>query len=176
MTINNRSLKDFLLKGSPDEMRVLSHLKPTTTKLEVRHLTFIQVQNLKSWLSSGEMEHILKAVELVQDISREELKEIDVVTFFGILNSLKKQLESIVQAEERGLSGGPTNIKWEAVNGAERMSKYGMYNTIDNLSGGDITKWDQIKNTRYSEVFLKLMMEKDKEILSKEMEGIKING
>lgn len=174
MTINNRSLKDFLLKGSQDEMRLLTHLKPTETKKEVRHLTFMEVQNLKTWLSTGKMEDVLKAVGLVQDVSKEELIKIDIVTFFGILNALKRQLESIVQAEERGLSGGVTNVKWEAVNGSERMQKYGMYNTLDNLSGGDITKWEQIKNLRYSEVFLKLMMDKDKEILSKEMEAIKL--
>lgn len=174
MDINNRSLKDFLLKGTQDEMRILMHLKPTETKKEARHLTFMEVQNLKTWLSSSNMDGILKAVGLVQDVSKEELIQFDIVTFFGYLNSLKRQLESIVQAEERGLSGGVSNVKWEAVNGSERMQKYGMYNTLDTLSGGDITKWEQIKNLRYSEVFLKLMMDKDKEILSQEMEAIKI--
>lgn len=172
--INNRSLKDFLLKGTQDEMRLLTHLKPTNTSKEVRHLSFVEVQNLKTWLSTGKMEDVLKAVELAQGVSKEEILKIDIVTFFGILNSLKKQIESIVQAEERGLSGGVTNVKWEAVNGPARMQKYGMYNTLDNLSGGDITKWEQIKNLRYSEVFLKLMMDKDKETLSKEMEAIKL--
>ena len=59
------------------------------------------------------------------------------------------------------------------VEGSQRMSKFGIYNTLENLSGGDILKYKEIKNLKYSEVFMVLLMKKTASDIRADMAKIK---
>jgi hypothetical protein len=96
-----------------------------------------------------------------------------IIKFFGLVNSIKNQIERIATAEENSLTGGEVDMKWIAVNGAERMKRFGIYNTLERLSNGDRTKYKYFMNLEYSEVFTILLMMKTSEDLQREMNKIK---
>lgn len=166
-------VKDIISKDAEEVQDVLSlvrYIKPAEDVREVFKMRFVDVNNLKEFLGRNET---IKAVMLVLDKPRSEVINMRVTTFFPILNNIVKQVEGILKAEERGLSSDVVDFKWEAVRGSERLAKYGYYNTLDDLSGGDITKWEEIRQLPYNEVFLKLLLNKDKAQLEREMSEIK---
>ena len=65
------------------------------------------------------------------------------------------------------------NVKWETVDGSARMAKFGIYNTLESLSGGDALKYKKYMEMEYSEVFTILLMRKTASDLQTEMNKIK---
>ena len=47
--------------------------------------------------------------------------------------------------------------------GAGVLTKYGSINVIDHLANGDITKWKDVRKMMYTEVFVKLLKDKETE-------------
>lgn len=71
------------------------------------------------------------------------------------------QYEAINNAEQKYLYSPPEAKMIRA--GINELDVLEDINLIDNLAGGDILKWDSIRNMRYSEIFskqLKLVIEK----------------
>jgi len=175
-TIKNYRLKDFLTKDREliaEYMNVLQFTAPVFTKKKVFHLKLKQVEFIKQNLNSNDDKAIIKIISIVQKCKKKEILKMPIVKFFGLYNSVKEQIEKISNAEQNSLTTEITNIKWEAVNGSERMQKYAIYNTLDALAEGDILKYNKIMNLPYSEVFTKLLMEKEKKALQDEMNAIK---
>ena len=79
----------------------------------------------------------------------------------------------IITAETNGLRQENTNYKWEAVRGSERMSKFGIYNTLDALSDKDATKYKYYLNMKYSEVFTVLLMRKTQYEIQQDIDNLK---
>lgn len=176
MTIDNFKLKDFLLQ--PKELIqqyivILTYKPPIPTRQEVFHMKLKHVEMIKTNIYNNDDADVIKVVAKVQKMKVGEVLNMRIVEFFGLLNSIKKQVERIALAEENKLSATHTNIKWETVNGSKRMAKYGIYNTLDDLTGERIWLNETIMNLPYSEVFTTLCKRKDRADLQREMDAIK---
>lgn len=68
---------------------------------------------------------------------------------------VKEQYTRINDLEERMLVSPPDVKLLQA--GIRELDVLGDYNTIDSLAGGDILKWEAIRQMKYSEVFNKLL-------------------
>ena len=68
---------------------------------------------------------------------------------------VKEQYKRINDLEERMLVSPPDVKLLQA--GIRELDVLGDYNTIDSLAGGDILKWEAIRQMKYSEVFNKLL-------------------
>ena len=73
---------------------------------------------------------------------------------------LKKEVEKINEIESNGLGHSPSSEEESA--GINIFEKYRAFLQFDKLTGGDITKIDEIRKLPYSLCFAKLMLEADK--------------
>jgi hypothetical protein len=176
MIIENYTLIDFLLQPEKlieEYIVALRYIKPVKTTCEIFHMKLKHVEMIKENIDSGNDEDLLKIVAKVQKLERSEVVKMKIIEFFGILNSIREQLKVIVAAEENSLTPSQIDFKWEAVQGSERMAKFGIYNTLESLSGGDALKYKKYMNMNYSEIFTVLYMRKTTADLRQEMEQIK---
>jgi len=175
--IENFKLGEFLSKEASlieQYISVLQYAKPVETKRRVFNMKLKEVEDIKKTIFGVNDSEIMRVVGLVQGVDSKGVRALTIIEFFGLINSIKSQVEEIVSAESSSLSPKHTNIKWEAVNGSERMAKFGIYNTLEILSGGDILKYEAIMNLEYADVFTVLKMKRTQEDLRHEMEQIKI--
>lgn len=63
------------------------------------------------------------------------------------------ELERINEMEQETLSAEPETNMFLA--GVERLNVFGVVNVLDNLSGGDVLKWDEIRKLPYHYVYFK---------------------
>lgn len=154
-------------------MSLLKFLKPVDTKRRLFDLKLRDVQDTKDSLSEGTFEELIKCVSIVEDIDTDAVLKMRIVDFWGRIMSIKKQIEDINHMERVSLTSEHANYKWEAVNGGERMSRFGIYNTLDTLSGGDILKYEAVYDLPYADVFTKLYMNRLKGDLEIEMSQLK---
>ncbi|WP_431137468.1 hypothetical protein [Psychroserpens mesophilus] len=198
--IKNYKLKDFLKQPTElilEYVEILRLLKPIETKYDIYNLKLKEVEFIKENLNLTNDETIIEIISMVQGYEdyvtpkwltkilpskvvqylnakkKRKVLNLRITEFFGLLNNVKNQLEQISKAEASSLTSEHTNIKWEQVNGSERLQKFGIYNTLDALADGDILKYDAIMNLEYSEVFTKLLMNKTNSDLQHEMQNIK---
>jgi len=136
--------------------------------MKLKHVDFI-----KDNLMESDVGIIVKIISMVQKISTKEVYNMEIITLYGLLNSIRNQIDTIVQAELNSLCSNHANFKWESVNGSEKLHKFGIYNTLESVSNGDITKWKSIMNIPYSDIFTKMYMDRVKADLQMEMEQIK---
>jgi hypothetical protein len=178
MNIKNYKLKDFLVRNSKvieEYIKVLRYVPSRETEKEVFHMKFKHVENIKENLNSNQDGELIKIISKVQGCEIEDVFEMPIIKFFGLVASVREQLDIILDAEERSLSSDTLNFKWEAVNGSERMSKFGLYNTLDILSEGDGLRHEEWLNEKYSKCFTVLLMKKTQKDLMREMDAIKTN-
>lgn len=152
---------------------MLQYIRPVKLQRDLFSMKLKHVELAKHVFSKGSDEDLLKLISKVQKIDKKEVLKLTVIDFYGILNALKLQLERIIQAETNSLTPAFSNKKWEMVEGSERMAKFGIYNTLDALSKGDITKYKEIMNMSYSEIFTILLMRKTQADIQHEMSEIK---
>lgn len=176
MIIENFKLIEYL--NQPPEviekyLIALRYVKPGETVQEIYHMKLKHVEMIKNTIDSGEDTDLIEIVSKVQKCTKEDVLDIPIIEFFSLLNSIRKQLKVILTAEDNALSPSEINVKWEMVEGTERMSKFGIYNTLESLSGGDALKYKQYMNMSYSEVFTILLMRKTAADIQREMNKIK---
>ena len=70
------------------------------------------------------------------------------------------------------LSDDAFDINLESINANQRMQKFGVLNTIDALAKEDVLRWVEIEKLPYMTVFTKLMMDKEKNDIQKELNEI----
>ena len=177
IAIKNYRLKDFI-KQKPELINeyvtALQYVRPKETKNKVYHLSLKDVEFIKKNIYTENDEALIEIISKVQDIKKKKVFKLRIVDFFKILTSIKKQITIISKAEESSLTSSEINLKWLAVNGDERMSKFGIYNTLELLSNGDALKYEDYMNKSYSEIFTILLMRKTASDLKLEMEEIKL--
>lgn len=176
MEIENFKLIDFFNQKPElieEYIRVLRYIKPLETERKVFEMKLRHVEAIKRTVNSGNEADLIYIVSKVQKISEEDVFEMKIIEFFGILHSIRNQTEVINKAEENGLSSSELDIRWLAVNGSERMSKYGIYNTLDRLTKKKPHLYKKYMNMIYSEIFTILLKWKEEEDLQKEMNAIK---
>lgn len=194
MIIENFRLRHFFKQPQEiveEYIYALQYLKPLKTKHEIFHLSLRNVEFIKKALYSEDNNDLIKVVKIVQGfnewnvfgihISKPYLfgtfrvLNLKIIEFFGIVSSIKKQISTIGRAEQSSLSSSEVNLKWEAVGGAEKMAKFGIYNNLDSLSNGDILKYSKIMELEYSEIFTVLYKRKTENELRLQMDKVKIN-
>lgn len=176
MDIENFKVKEFLAKDKYliNEYTVaLSYLAPVETKRKLIALKLGEVEQLKRIVNSENDDDIVKVVSMAQGISGEDVLNMGIINFFGLLNSVRYQLQRIFDAEINGLSGGATDVKWEMVDGSKVMSVFGILNTLFNLDK-DPKKHKWYMKQKYSYVFLLLKRAKTKRDLEDAMSKIKL--
>jgi hypothetical protein len=176
MNIENFKLIDFFNQPSEliaEYMTVMKFLKASKTRKQVFNMKLKKVEFIKRCLNSGIDRDLIKMISKIEKISEEAVLEMPIIDFFGLVRSVKDQVELISRAEENGLSSSTIDVKWLAVNGSERMAKFGIYNTLDKLTGKKPHLYKKYMNMIYSEVFTILLKWKEEEDLIKEMDAIK---
>ena len=169
--ITNYTFDEFLLLDVPTATSYISFLEwlepfqefdfagETIYLKELASLEFGQVNIIREDLSHPTPESLTEVIHLITGLEIENVREIPIIDFYGILNQVKGEAEklSLIEAE---LSGEP-DIDFEMVNGPARMSQFGVLNVLDALSGGDLTKYEQIERMPYLLVIAKLKMNKE---------------
>jgi hypothetical protein len=64
---------------------------------------------------------------------------------------IKDELETIKELETTYLSSQPSAKMFQA--GINKLDQFGIMNTVDNLAGGDILKYELIKKQKYNVIF-----------------------
>lgn len=175
MRIDNFKLIDFFNQSPKligEYMVVMKYLKPSETRKRIFEMKLKKVELIKRCLTSGIDRDLIKMVSEVEKISEEKVLDLTIIDFFRLVNSVKEQIELISRAEENGLSSSELNVKWLAVNGSERMGKFGIYNTLDKLTNKKPHLYSFYMNMVYSEVFTILLKWKEEEDLNREMDAI----
>jgi len=175
MNITNYKLIDFLNQQPElisEYSTALSYISPSKTKKDIFHMKLKHVEFIKKNFNT-EGKQLIEVVSRVQRISEDAVLDLSIIDFFGIINSIKEQMERIIKAEESSLTPSKVNVKWEMVNGSEKMAKFGIYNTLENISGGNALEYKKYMNMNYSEVFTILYMRKTAAELAAEMDEIK---
>lgn len=189
--IINYKLKDFLkIKDEQlieDYLLILDSLRPLKQiinpnynrfnkqpkKLDIkaiRELTFGDVINVRNWINEASMESIIEIYQLITGLTKKQILNLGIIQFYGIFSFIKNELEEIGNIEVNELSDEDDfDINIEAVNAKERMSRFGVLNTIDSLANGDILKWEQIQKLPYLTVLSKLIMDNLKNKIQKEI-------
>ena len=176
MDIINFKLKDFLkqdINTITDYFFILNQLEPIPTKKEVYYLKLKEVEHIKTNINSGLDKDIVDIISLVQDVKKEDILDLDIIQVFGLINSVKEQVLNINKAETNALSNNIPNVKFEQVEGSKRLQKFGIYNTLNQLSDGNILKWDAILELPYDMVFTKLYLDKTNNDIQYEISQIK---
>ena len=169
--ITNYTFDEFLLLDVPTATSYISFLEwlepiqefdfagEIIYLKELASLEFGQVNIIREDLSHPTPESLTEVIHLITGLEIENVREIPIIDFYGILNQVKGEAEklSLIEAE---LSGEP-DIDFEMVNGPARMSQFGVLNVLDALSGGDLTKYEQIERMPYLLVIAKLKMNKE---------------
>jgi hypothetical protein len=70
---------------------------------------------------------------------------------------IRDELETIKQLEQNYLVSSPNAKMVQA--GIHKLDQFGLMNTLDNLAGGDILKYDEVRKLKYSVVFDKQFRE-----------------
>ena len=176
MEIENFKLIDFF-KQPPEliskYITILRYIPAKKTKRAIFNMKLKHVEKIKQTINSDEDNDLIVIVSKVQKITEEAVFDLPIIEFFGIVSSIRGQMKVITAAEENGLTSSHTDFKWESVNGSERMAKFGIYNTLESLSGGDALKYKYYMNMNYYEIFTILLMRKTAADLQREMSLIK---
>ena len=174
--IENFKLKTFLVQ-KPELIKqyvlALQYLTPLETERPVFEMKLKHVEFIKQSLFSNEDSALIEIISKVQKIKVKDVLNMRIIKFFRLVASVKIQLTQIVNAESNALASGEDNYKWIAVDGDAKMSKFGIYNTLEKLANGDILKYKAILNLKYSDVFTTLYMKKTAKELRVEMDAIK---
>ena len=176
--IENFQVQEYLIQDYDtqyDYAVLLSNLKPVSTNHEIFHMKLKYVDMIKQSLSSGDINEIIEVVSMVQGVRVEAVKRMKIVDFFGLLNSIKEQITTIIDGESNALVSNHIDHNWDSVNGSEKMEKFGIYNTLWILSNGDPTKFEDIMEMSYSDVFTVLYMKKIQGDLEHQMNQIQKN-
>ncbi len=179
-TITNYKLKDFLKKDDDlinDYVSVLNLVKweDTTTKRPLINLKVKHIESIKEIFSKEfqDDEDLIFCIKKVQKLSEKEVFNLEIKEFFRLKYSIQIQLEDLLLLESNALTNQNTDAKFLAVDGASRLEKFGIYNTLDALAKGDILKYKEILNLSYNLVFTKLLLDKTTNDIQHDMNNIK---
>lgn len=112
-----------------------------------------------------------KEYDSIIDKKIEEYLSMQAFEFYHLFNYVVECLKQIIETENSQLAQDPDIDEIDA--GVENLSRLGVYLTLDNLSGGDVLKWDSIYNTSYNRIFTKLLVNRMTNDYIKRLEIIK---
>ncbi|MEW5675554.1 hypothetical protein ABGT15_04515 [Flavobacterium enshiense] len=137
-----------------------------------RELTFADVTNIRNYFNEATIHGVIESVKLVSGLSEREILELRITQFYGIINFMKEDLIQLANMEINELSDDSFDMNLESVNAKGRMARFGVLNTIDSLAKEDILRWEEIEKLPYMTVFTKLLMDKEKNDIQRELAEI----
>lgn len=188
--INNYKLKEFLNLKDIDLIKtylsILEHLKPlksisnpryrfynrepkTLHIKAVRTLSFGEVIEIRNIINTGTFESIVEILNKISGLKKNEILNLRIVQYFGILSFIKNELIELNNIELNELSDDSSDINYELVNASERMAKFGVLNVINSLAKEDVLRWSRIEKLPYMTVLTKLLMDKEKNKIQQEI-------
>lgn len=188
--ITNYKMKDFLKLDDEvlitNYLVVLDNLNPikTVTKpianerkktLEiiniqsVNSLSFGEVTNIRRVFNNPTIEEIFECVGNVTGLEEKDILNFTIIDFYGIISSIKHDILEISNMESNELYSDDFDIGLVTVRANERMSRFGILNTINSLAGDDVTKWEAIEKLPYMVVFTKMIMDKERADIQREL-------
>lgn len=130
-------------------------------------------EKLPELLTKGDLEQLffLMLKERGVNVFRNDIEQIEINEAISFYLWIVDELKSIRELESEYLRSDPDVKLMQA--GINKLDKFGLLNTLDNLAKGDITKYDMIRNTPYNVVFDKQYMEVTKSEIEKKLSKIK---
>lgn len=159
-----------ILNPSYHKWKIWDKKQSKTIKIKsLRDIKFNQVIEVRHHFNGNDIYKILKSIELVTGCTSKQILDFTITQAYGIINYIKQELFTIAEMEKLLIDDGDDN-HLEAINAYARMAKFAEFNTIDSLAKGDILKWEEIGELPYKMVFTKLMMDKEKHNIQKELD------
>lgn len=135
----------------------------------VKSLSFGSVTSLRQAFKSGNIEAVCSAVATVTELRKDETFLLPIIDFYGIISSIKRDLEMLINMEINALTDEDDDPIMIEINASERMSKFETLNLINSLANGDVTKWHEVEKLPYMVVFTKLVMDKERADIDKDI-------
>ena len=111
---------------------------------------FVKI-DLPSLLNENNIDEIIKIICDIKDISVKKITDKEKIS---LTLWLIDELEAIGSLEQNYLSSQPEPEL--IASGIDELNVFGELNIIDSLAGGDILKWEQVKQLPYHSIFDKL--------------------
>lgn len=147
--------------------------QPKTLNIKsIKDLSFGDVSIIRNNFNNASIETIFDSIKMILNVQDKEILNFTILTFYGIINNIKNELVEITNMEINELtddSFDENDSNLLAVNANERMSRFGVLNIIDSLAKEDILKWELIEQLPYMTVFTKLMIDKTKSTIHKDI-------
>jgi len=130
-------------------------------------LNYQMVWDIKEMLIGG---NFVKATVKLLGIEESKVLKVNSKDFIPFIKFMTNQLNFIHELEVK-LNDVDTTDDFDRqqdlqASGVDKLQKYGIINVVDELAYGKIWDWDKVKNTRYWDVYIKLMKDKDKASIS----------
>jgi hypothetical protein len=109
--------------------------------------------DLPDLFSSGNFEELLFLLlkDRNKDFFKNSIENYDLSKAIEFILWIKDELETIKELEKTYLSSDPSAKMFQA--GINKLDQFGIMNTVDNLAGGDILKYELIKKQKYNVIF-----------------------
>ena len=153
--LEDKSKYDYLLRYAKFEYENIFSLKPLADN------TFGHVKNVQELLNYTGLtwEMFFQLISEEKGITIKAVAENSLFDLHRQRLWLKNEVEEINKLEN-SIGSGVTKLQEAA--GIERFNKYRSFLVLDNLAGGDITKYEEIKGTPYWTCFVKLRLEAER--------------
>ncbi|PZR18854.1 MAG: hypothetical protein DI539_16070 [Flavobacterium psychrophilum] len=185
MKITNYTMKEFLQLTDATKIEeyllLLKHLHPANSIKDpngnsliikrVDNLSFGKVNQMRDLMFEATLDSVIQAFSILTGIQSDEVSNIRITDFWGVRNRIEKEILEIIEREKILTSEETDPVMIEAKVG-KRLAKFGVINTLDNLAGGDITKYKEIEDLPYLLVFAKLLREKELAEIKIDIEAI----
>lgn len=153
----SRAFVDSIIKNGLKSNMVLrvgkkevNPIKESFWSLKWRDL--IHIRNL---CESGDLYNVF---EFVYNVNEKKFNSLDVFNCFACYKWINSQLKSISDLEKQELSHSFSQKELDA--GVKELERFGHYPGLNTLTGGDITKEDEVLDMPYSKVFMKMCYNK----------------
>ena len=143
---------------------LLKVLKRSNTLLgieadELPEMQWGRVKEIQEAMGDGDIiSAVLKTLEHKKVINIQLILGLEYKIFLYFCSWLSEQLENISNMEAQLI--GETNEDLNEA-GVADLNKFGWLNALDSLAGNDITKWQQVYELPYKDVYIKLLKDKE---------------
>ena len=170
-TYRRYKFKRFLKLDDPEAVQrhlyILKWLKPAYTFgdkvcADIYQQPYSNIVNLKMWFQELNdpdtyVDAFVSIMETMFSVEKSDVMNADIIDLFAAFNRVSFLLNELIEREDNTLPVAPDPKMVEA--GLDRLEKFGELNRIDSLAGGDLTKWKDVEQMPYQEVYAKMYMD-----------------
>jgi hypothetical protein len=166
--LEDKSIYDYALRYSkidPEDVLNIGSLK---------NYSFGFVKDMQYYVSSGiTWEDFIEAMTKITDYTAKDLSKLSI---FKLKKSILYIIEEVkkINKMESDYLGHDVSIEEEQAD-IGRFNEYGPFIQFDKLAGGDVLKYDQIKELNYELCFTKLKLENDMSQYMEDIQRIRAN-